>query len=38
MSLQQLSQGQNYMVHKIAVDPEGMQIIKGLGKKPPLDQ
>ena len=38
MSLQQLSHAQNYIVHKMAVDPEGMQIIKGLGKKPPLDQ
>ncbi len=38
MSLQQLAHAQNYIVHKMAVDPEGMQIIKGLGKKPPLDQ
>jgi len=38
MSMQQLSHAQNYIVHKMAVDPEGMQIIKGLGKKPPLDQ
>lgn len=38
MSMQQLAHAQNYIVHKMAVDPEGMQIIKGLGKKPPLDQ
>jgi enoyl-CoA hydratase len=38
MSLQQLAHAQNYLVHDMAVDPEGMQIIKGLGSKPPLDQ
>ncbi len=38
MSLQQLAHAQNYVVHDLAVDPAGMEIIKGLGRKPPLDQ
>lgn len=38
MSLQQLAHAQNYIVHDMAVDPQGMEIIKGLGRKPPLDQ
>ena len=38
MSLQQLAHAQNYIVHELAVDPGGMEIIKGLGRKPPLDQ
>lgn len=38
MSLQQLAHAQNYIVHQMAVDPNGMRIIKDLGKKPPLEQ
>ncbi|MEM8768249.1 MAG: enoyl-CoA hydratase [Pseudomonadota bacterium] len=38
MSLQQLAHAQNYIVHDLAVDPEGMQIVRDLAKKPPLDQ
>lgn len=38
MSLQQLAHAQNYIVRSIAVDPEGAEIIKTLGRKPPLDQ
>jgi len=38
MSLQQLAHAQNYVVHKMAVDPGGMSIIRDLGKKPPLEQ
>jgi uncharacterized membrane protein len=38
MSLQQLAHAQNYIVHDMAVDPNGMQIVRDLAKKPPLDQ
>jgi len=38
MSLQQLAHAHNFVVNDMAVDPAGMQIIKDLGKKPPLDQ
>jgi enoyl-CoA hydratase len=38
MSLQQLAHAQNYIVHDMAVDPAGMELIRGLGKKPPLEQ
>lgn len=38
MSLQQLAHAQNYVLHKMAVDPEGLQIVRDLAKKPPLDQ
>ena len=37
MSLQQLGHANNYIVHKMAVDPEGMNIVRDLAKKPPLD-
>lgn len=38
MSLQQLAHAHNYVVNDMAVDPNGMKIIRDLGKKPPLDQ
>lgn len=38
MSLQELAHAHNYVVNDGPVDPAGMQIIRGLGKKPPLDQ
>lgn len=37
MSLQQLGHANNYILHKMAVDPEGMSIVRDLAKKPPLD-
>lgn len=37
MSLQQLGHANNYIVHNMAVDPEGMSIVRDLAKKPPLD-
>ena len=38
MTLQQLAHAHNYIVHKMAVDPGGMSIVRDLGKKPPLEQ
>jgi enoyl-CoA hydratase len=38
MSLQQLSHAHNYMVHKLAVNPAGMETVKNLAGKTPLDQ
>jgi enoyl-CoA hydratase len=38
MSMQQLAHAQNYIVHKMAVDPAGLQIVRDLAKKPPLDE
>jgi enoyl-CoA hydratase len=38
MSLQQLAHAHNMVVHKLPVDPEGAGIIRGLSKKPPLEQ
>jgi enoyl-CoA hydratase len=37
MAMQQLAHAQNYIVHKMAVDPEGMALVRELAKKPPLD-
>jgi len=38
MGMQQLSHAHNYVVHKIAVDPAGGQLVRELAKKPPLEQ
>jgi enoyl-CoA hydratase len=38
MSMQQLSHAQNYIVHKLPVDPDGMSIVRELAGKPPLEQ
>jgi len=38
MSLQQLSHAHNYIVHDLAVDPEGMDIVRNLAGKPALEQ
>jgi hypothetical protein len=38
MSMQQLAHAHNYVVHKMAVDPAGLQIVRDLAKKPPLDE
>ena len=38
MSLQELSHAQNFIVHKSAVHPEGIGIVRDLAKKPPLDE
>ncbi len=38
MALQQLAHAHNYTVHDLAVDPAGMQLVRALAKKPPLDE
>ena len=38
MSLQQISHAHNYIVHNMAVDPDGMSIVRDLAGKPPLEQ
>ncbi len=38
MGMQQLAHAHNYIVHKMAVDPAGMALVRDLAKKPPLDQ
>lgn len=38
MSLQQFGHAQNYIVHGSSVDPSGMNIVRELAKKPPLDE
>jgi len=38
MGMQQLAHAHNYIVHKMAVDPAGMGLVRELAKKPPLDQ
>jgi enoyl-CoA hydratase len=37
MGPQQLGHANNQIVHKIPVDPAGMQIVRDLGRKPPLE-
>ena len=37
MAMQQLAHAQNYIVHGGAVDPEGMERVRDLAKKPPLE-
>jgi enoyl-CoA hydratase len=38
MSMQQLAHAQNYIVHDLPVHPDGMDIVRELTRKPPLDQ
>jgi len=38
MGMQQLAHAHNYIVHGGAVDPTGMQLVRDLAKKPPLDR
>ena len=38
MTLQQFGHAQNHIVHGSAVDPSGMNIVRELAKKPPLDE
>ncbi|MFU8815083.1 MAG: enoyl-CoA hydratase [Pseudomonadales bacterium] len=37
MGLQQMGHANNHMVHGMGVDPAGMQIVRDLAKKPPLE-
>lgn len=37
MGLQQMGHANNHMVHNMGVDPAGMQIVRDLAKKPPLE-
>jgi enoyl-CoA hydratase len=38
MGMQQLAHAHNYIVHKMAVDPAGGELVRELARKPPLDQ
>ncbi len=38
MTLQQFGHAQNHIVHGSSVDPSGMNIVRELAKKPPLDE
>ncbi len=38
MSLQQLAHAHNFTVHNMAVDPSGVQLVRDLAKKPPLEE
>ncbi len=38
MGHQQMGHANNHIVHKMAVDPAGGQIVRDLAKKPPLDE
>lgn len=38
MGMQQLAHAHNYVVHKMAVDPAGANLVRELARKPPLDE